>query len=1286
MVTNANGSTSVMTLAALGITEINLTANTVNIELPDGSVITGQTTFTRANGTTGTVANTTLTADAAGYRVVESAVTNVAGERVLTQTGYGADGGVAFRVVSVTNPSGTASLRFYDDNGDGVTDRVQRIDRVVNPDGSKVETVVNRVGADWNGGILTSRTVTTTSADGKVITIQRDSVGGGWFNQREVWTTHADGSRTEVIEELAQNGAVIHGRVETVSANGLVRVEGTDRDGNGVAETVGSHSIVIAGDNSRTEVTEIRNGDGSLRAGEVEAVSADGKSRTVALDLDGDGDVDRTDVMAISGTGAVNAVTGTTAANNLAGTAGQDLMSGLAGNDTLAGGDGSDRLVGGQGADALHGGAATSGAFTAAAANGNDTYVWAKGDGNDTINDGGQSRIESDTLEFGDVVSTDVRLAKSGSNLVITIVSTGEVITVANQYLDAAYRYGLERIVFSDGASWDLSDILLRAEMTGTAAANALTGSDYRDVIYGLGGNDTLTGGGGHDILNGGLGADSLVGGNGFDVYSWAKGDGNDTINEAGTSLTEVDKLKLDDVLSTDVQLTRSGNNLLVRIVSTGEVITVLNRFTATTSGAGIEMISFSDGVSWSLNDMLSLTRLDGTGAAEALAGTGYGDALNGLGGNDTLTGNDGDDKLTGGVGNDSLVGGNGNDLYVWAAGDGNDQINDAGASVLETDRLQLTDILSTDVVLARSGNNLTIRVISSGEVITVLSRFTSTTSGAGLEEIHFADGAIWTLQDILARTRLEGTSAAETLTGVAYRDNLYGNAGNDTLNGNDGDDLLVGGLNNDSLVGGNGSDLYDWQKGHGNDTINDAGTVAGEVDTLILKDVASTGAVLARSGVNLTVTVPQTGEVITVLNRFATTGGMAGIEAIEFSDGVVTRILQDQVALFATTGTSAAETLNGTIYADSLSGMAGNDTLNGSDGNDVLSGGAGNDSLAGGTGSDSYVWTKGEGNDTINDAGTVTFDDDRLKLTNVVSTDVQLTRANGSANLVIRVVSTGETITVVGQFGATLSGVGIEGIEFSDGITWSLADLLAATKVVGTTAGETMTGSARADNMDGLAGNDVLNGGDGDDVLIGGTGVDSLAGGNGNDSYEWQKGQGNDTINDTGALLTEVDTLVLKDVLSTYGVTLSRANGSADVTLLIGSTNETLRLTGQYSAVTSGAGIERIVFADGVVWLLDDIQNRVTSLGGTGNDTLWGEEGVDTFHFADDLFQSDVVMDFEDGKDRLWFAPLAADEMGDFTITGNGTTSVTLTLGTATLVLNAVDPITLTADDFLFA
>ena len=45
MVTGANGALTAMTLAELGITQINLTEDTTHIEMPDGSVITGQGTF-----------------------------------------------------------------------------------------------------------------------------------------------------------------------------------------------------------------------------------------------------------------------------------------------------------------------------------------------------------------------------------------------------------------------------------------------------------------------------------------------------------------------------------------------------------------------------------------------------------------------------------------------------------------------------------------------------------------------------------------------------------------------------------------------------------------------------------------------------------------------------------------------------------------------------------------------------------------------------------------------------------------------------------------------------------------------------------------------------------------------------------------------------------------------------------------------------------------------------------------------------------------------------------------
>lgn len=51
MVTNADGSTSVRTLAELGITEIDLTANATRIEMPDGSMTPRQSTYQRANGT-----------------------------------------------------------------------------------------------------------------------------------------------------------------------------------------------------------------------------------------------------------------------------------------------------------------------------------------------------------------------------------------------------------------------------------------------------------------------------------------------------------------------------------------------------------------------------------------------------------------------------------------------------------------------------------------------------------------------------------------------------------------------------------------------------------------------------------------------------------------------------------------------------------------------------------------------------------------------------------------------------------------------------------------------------------------------------------------------------------------------------------------------------------------------------------------------------------------------------------------------------------------------------------
>src|SRR5262249_60194353 len=66
MVTNPDGTTTLTSLSALGITSIDLTPNKNTIVLPDGSRTEGQTTFTRAAGTTGAAADVALTFDPAG--------------------------------------------------------------------------------------------------------------------------------------------------------------------------------------------------------------------------------------------------------------------------------------------------------------------------------------------------------------------------------------------------------------------------------------------------------------------------------------------------------------------------------------------------------------------------------------------------------------------------------------------------------------------------------------------------------------------------------------------------------------------------------------------------------------------------------------------------------------------------------------------------------------------------------------------------------------------------------------------------------------------------------------------------------------------------------------------------------------------------------------------------------------------------------------------------------------------------------------------------------------------
>ncbi len=85
------------------------------------------------------------------------------------------------------------------------------------------------------------------------------------------------------------------------------------------------------------------------------------------------------------------------------------------------------------------------------------------------------------------------------------------------------------------------------------------------------------------------------------------------------------------------------------------------------------------------------------------------------------------------------------------------------------------------------------------------------------------------------------------------------------------------------------------------------------------------------------------------------------------------------------------------------------------------------------------------------------------------------------------------------------------------------------------------------------------------------------------------------------------------------------------------------------------------------------------------GNDLLSGGAGADVFRITIKPFGKDVVTDFADGVDRISFATAIADNVSDLTIVGNGTNAIRITIGSDTIAVRGLTPITLTADDFVF-
>lgn len=411
-------------------------------------------------------------------------------------------------------------------------------------------------------------------------------------------------------------------------------------------------------------------------------------------------------------------INGTDTANTLIGTSSADTINGLGGNDTLQGNAGNDILDGGAGNDRLLGG------------RGNDIYRYGQGYGNDVIDNSGGAGSDVDIIQLTNLNPSQIRLTRVGFDLVLSVLATGETLTVSQCFLDA--DHALEGIVFADGTRWGVSEALANLyylPVTPTAGADIINGNPTDDTLFGLGGNDQLYGNYGNDTLDGGTGNDQMAGGQGNDTY---------VVDAAGDVVTEAASAG-DDLVRASINYTL-GNNV-ERLTLTGS---------ANLNGMGNSLDNTLTGNSGN-------NRLDG-GAGN--------DVLFGAEGNDVLIGGTGNDRLDGGTGSDQLAGRQGNDTYVYAQGYGNDLIDNSGGAASDVDTLQLVGLNSNQVRFARVGNDLQMRVLATAETLTVSGFY----QGADYEidRVRFDNGVTWntaTLKAAAAVPNAAPTSSNDSQT-----------------------------------------------------------------------------------------------------------------------------------------------------------------------------------------------------------------------------------------------------------------------------------------------------------------------------------------------------------------------------------------------------------------------------------------------------------------------------------------------------------------------------------------
>jgi Ca2+-binding RTX toxin-like protein len=770
---------------------------------------------------------------------------------------------------------------------------------------------------------------------------------------------------------------------------------------------------------------------------------------------------------------------------------------GTVGNDILFGTSGAETFDGKGGNDLVVG------------KGGADTFYFNAGYGSLEIIEQPTGSFSGSTLQFGGgIYPGDVSVhADAFSNIVLQIGI--DRVTISG--MAGPGPNGIDRVIFANGVVWTYGDIMSMA----------------RNVI-GTPGNDTLNGTSGDDYIDGKGGRDFAAGAGGADTFYFGQGYGALEIAD----FREGAVLQLGDGLSPEQAAVSIVDENSIRLTfSTGDSIRIDRMFSMVSQG--VDEIRFADGTVWSAAAVIAkATTFIGSGGNDSLVGTSHGDLFDGRGGDDTV------------------IGAGGADTFTFNPGYGRLRIDESDYVNLPTSTIQFGEGISPgSILISNLGGDL---ILQSGtDKITVVSMAKSAT--AGVSAASFADGSVWTRDQLLASLRnVQGTSGNDSLFGTYLGDYFDGHGGDDVVTGYGGGDTIV------------------FNAGYGNLEINELDSGADPHNVLLL------GPGISPDSISVSIDVQTSGFVLTdgvkgdrVLLSGAAYASTRGVQIIQFADGT-TWTQSDLMSKVGTTGTLGNDSLVGTSAAEYFDGRGGDDTI------------------TGGGGADTFFFDAGYGALQITAA-------DFSSAISVLQFGAEIDKSSLSVKAATNgdiLIRTGEDGDIVTLTNGELTWAGVQQVRFSDGTTWT-GDELRAMAIAPTTGADTIISYVPGHYFDGLGGGDYESG-------------------SGNDTFIYNPGYGALEISDYASSgVTNVLRFGASIVPESITVNVDEKNG---VRISDGIAGDLITID-KMAMIPGTFGVQEVQFADGTVWTAADLMAKVKPADGTiGNDHLIGTAAPELF------------------------------------------------------------------------